>query len=196
MATWPESNPKPRYPLTITPEFGTLVSNFDGGGEARRQKLLYPRYNVVVDYDMISKIEAQNLWDFYMARKGSYEAFYIYDLTLLIPHSFSHTEQYCGTGDGTTTIFDIPGRSTSSQIIYRDNVNETANTTILYGGGESNSDRVRFDIFAPETGLIITANFVGYLRMKVRFAEDNLSRENFVTNLYSYNIQLKGLSAA
>ena len=46
MATFPESAPAPRYPLTITPTFNTLISGFDGGGEARRQKLIYPKYDV------------------------------------------------------------------------------------------------------------------------------------------------------
>lgn len=193
MSTWPESNPTPRYPLQTEMEYETLISNFDGGTEQRRQKLLYPRYNTTIKYPAISKTEAQTLWNFYVARKGSYESFYIFDLALLCQHSFAHTDQYCGTGDSSTTIFDIPGRSTSSRTTYLDNIEQTSGITYLTGGGASAADRIQFST-APTSGEIITVDFTGYLRMKVRFAEDKLTRENFVYKLYSFGIKLKGLS--
>ena len=193
MSTWPEENPTPRYPLHTEIEYNTLISNFDGGKEQRRQKLLYSRYNVEIRYNAISKTEAQTLWNFYVARAGAYESFYVYDLALLLQHSFAHTGQYVGTGDGSTTIFDIPGRSTSSRTVYLDNVEQTSGITYLTGGGASSADRIQFSA-APTSGEIITVDFAGHLRMKVRFAEDKLTRENFVYKLYSYGIQLKGLS--
>ncbi len=195
MATWPESDPTPVYPLSVEQEYNTLISDYDGGGEQRRKKLLYPKYNVSVKYQKISLSDAQALWTFYSARGGAHEAFYIYDLALLLGHSFSHAGQYCGTGDGTTNTFDIPGRSTSSQTIYVDGVDDTTNTTILVGGGTSSSDRVRFDVAAPASGIIITADFTGYLRIRARFLEDKLSRTNFINELYAYGIKLKGLGA-
>lgn len=195
MATWPESDPTPRYPFTITTRFNTLISTFDSGTEQRRQKLLYPQYDVVIKYGAITKTEAQTLYNFYIARQGSFESFFIYDLSLLLPHSFAQTNQYMGTGDGSTTTFDIPGRSTSSQTIYLDNADETASGSILTGGGTSNSDRFQFTT-APGAGMIVTCDFTGYLRMRVRFQEDKLSRENFVRELYNINIKLKGVAPA
>lgn len=195
MATWPESSPAPRYPLTVEPEFNTLISNYDGGGEQRRQKLMYPKYNVVIKYNAITWAEAKTLWEFYLARDGAYEAFYIYDLVLLVSHSFTHTDQYCGTGDGVTDVYDIPGRNTSSRAVYVDGGDETGNVSFLVGGGTSNSDRIDFNTAPPEGG-IITADFTGYLRMRVRFEQDKLPRESFITNLYNYGIKLKGLSPA
>ena len=193
MATWPESDPTPRYPLLIETEFNTLISGFDGGGEQRRQKLLYPRYNLTIKYKAITKTEAQTLYNFYLARGGSYESFFIYDLSLLLLHSFTHTGQYMGTGDGSTTTFDVPGRSTSSRTVYIDGADETASGSFLTGGGSSDSDRFTFNT-APIAGAIVTIDFTGYLRMKVRFADDKLTRENFVMALYSYGIKLKGVS--
>lgn len=195
MSTFPESSPTPNYPLSVEPELNTLISGFDGGGEQRRQKLLYPKYNVIVSYKKISVAEARTLWEFYLARAGAYEAFYIYDLALLLGHSFNHVGEYCGTGDGSTTIFDIPGRSTSSRTVYTDGVDVTSGVSFLTGGGSSNSDRVDFNS-APTAGGIVTIDFTGYLRMRVRFLEDKLSRANFVDELYAYGIKLKGLSAA
>lgn len=193
MATWPESNPTPNYPLIVEPEFNTLISDFDGGGEQRRQKQLYPKYNVTVSYKGILVADARILWEFYLARKGAYEVFYIYDLTLLLGHSFNHVGEYCGTGDGSTTIFDIPGRSTSSRTVYSDGIDVTSDVSFLTGGGSSSSDRVDFNT-APTEGKIITIDFTGYLRMRVRFAEDKLARQNFFHDLYAYGIKLKGLA--
>lgn len=195
MATFPETDPTPNYPLTIEPEFNTLISGFDGGGEQRRKKLLYPKYNVVVKYEGVPIAEAKTLWEFYLARSGAYEAFYIYDLALLLGHSFNHVGEYCGTGDGSTTIFDIPGRNTSSRTVYSDGVDVTSDVSFLTGGGSSSSDRIEFNT-APTAGKIITIDFTGYLRMRVRFLEDKLPREIFIQNLYAYGIKLKGLSAA
>ena len=195
MSTFPES-PAPIYPLIVEPEWKTLVSGFDGGGEQRRQKQLFPKYNVVVGYDALTSSNAQTLWDFYMARKGAYEAFYIYDLALLASVAPNHDGQYCGTGDGATEIFDIPGRSTSSQSVYVDNVLQTITTdyVILTGGGESSADRIDF-VSPPAAGEVITVDFTGFLRIRARFLEDKLPRELFMTNLFRYGIKLKGLSA-
>jgi len=196
MSTYPES-PKPIYPLIVEPEFKTLISGFDGGGEQRRQKQLFPKYNVTVNYGALSETDMQTLWDFYLARKGAYEAFYIYDLALLASISPNHDGQYVGTGDASTEVFDIPGRSTSSQVIYIDGVEQTLTTdyVILNGGGESSADRVDF-VSPPAAGEVVTADFTGFLRIRARFAEDKLSRELFMTNLFRYGIQLKGLKAA
>ena len=196
MATFPES-PVPNYPLTISQRWKTIVTGMDSGYEERTAKWLFSKYDVNVNYDTLSATEAQTLWNFYSARKGSYEAFYIYDLSLIALITKAHVDQYIGTGDGTTEVFDIPGRSTSSQTIYADSVEQTLTTdyVILVGGGTSSSDRVDF-VTPPDTGTIITADFSGYLRMRVRFAQDNMSYELFTTTLFKTGLEMKGLAAA
>jgi uncharacterized protein (TIGR02217 family) len=194
MAVWPESNPYPQYPLEITPVWQTQVVNLGGGGEQRRAAWLYPKFDVVVYYDALTYADAQTLWQFYMARRGAYEAFHIYDLSLLNSITFTQaTALYCGTGDGSTTTFDLPGRSTSSQTIYLNGQEQSSGYTMLVGGGDSSADRVQFTT-APAAGDIVTAAFAGYLRMRVRFADDRLGREQFTADLFRYSsIALKGL---
>ncbi len=194
MATFPEIDTQS---LIVEPEFNTLstTGTFDSGKEQRRSKQLYPKYNVTLSYDKIEIADVRTLWEFYMARNGAYEAFYIYDFALFLNHTFNHKKQYCGTGDGSTAIFDIPGRTTTSHVIYSDGSDVTSATTILVGGGNSSSDRVEYDT-APGEGVIVTADFTGYLRMRVRFAEDKLPRETFIEQIYSYGISLKGLAPA
>lgn len=143
MATFPES-PVPFYPLEVVEIWDTLVSRMESGTEQRRQRQLFPIYDVTVTYDVLSAADCETLWQFYSARKGAYEAFYIYDLALLAGVSFSHKAQYCGTGNGTIDTFDIPGRSTSSQTIYLDGASQASGYSILTGGGASNADRVQF----------------------------------------------------
>lgn len=196
MATYPE-DPKPQYPLIVEPEWRTFISTIETGAEQRRQKSVFPIYNVQVNYNVLSEADAQTIWEFYMARKGAYEAFYIYDLTLLADVAFNHVTQYCGTGDGSTDIFDIPGRSTSAHAVYSDGVLQAdpGDYSILTGGGVSSSDRVDF-VSAPDEGKIITCDFTGFLRIRARFLNDKLSRDSFTTNLFRYGVELKGLKPA
>lgn len=195
MATYPEE-PAPTYPFIIEPEWSTTVTPFTSGKEERRVRRLFAAYNVTVTYGALTQAQAQTVWDFYMARRGSYEAFYVYDLAILGLDSWSHDALYLGTGDGSTTTFDIPGRSTSSQKIYNAGTEvDSADYSILTGGGSSNSDRVTFDT-APDSGDILTCDFTGALRIRARFAEDKLPRELFTYKLYRYGVQLKGLQAA
>lgn len=195
MALFPESSPTPNYPLVVTPVFKTGIVDLGAGGEQRRAAWAFPKYDVEVHYNALTPAEADTIWQFYHARKGAYEAFYIYDLSLVASVSFTHVGMYCGTGDGTTDTFDLPGRSTSSRTAYIDGAEE-ATATFLTGGGTESADRVEF-VSAPPAGTIITADFTGHLRIRCRFAEDAMPREMFVRNLMRYGvIRLKGLKAA
>lgn len=186
MQVFPET-PAPSYPLVITPEWKTLISPFETGGEQRRSLWLFPKYNVTVKYDGISKANSDILWAFYMARKGAGEAFYFYDRD-----ASPHLAHYVATGDGATLTFDIPGRSTSSRTLYGNGSVISSGVTYLVGGGDGNSDRVQLSI-APTLGTIITISFTGFLRVKCRFEVDELDKETFTYLLYRYGIKLKGV---
>lgn len=192
MATYPELDTV-QYPYIVEPEFNTLISDFNGGGEQRRQKQLFPKYNVIVNYKYITVADVKTLYEFYMEMGGAYSSFYIFDYSEKLLHTFTHVNAYCGTGDGTTTIFDIPGKSTSAHTIYVAGVDTTSAATVLVGGGSSSSDRIEFNT-APTTSSIITIDFSGHLRMKVRFADDKLARTNVKTDIYTYKVKLKGVS--
>ena len=190
---WPESAPSPHYPLIVTPRWQTNVVNLGDATEQRRTHWLFPVFDVTVNYVHLTAAHAQTLWQFFMARRGAYEAFYIFDLALLASVSVTQTTAlYIGTGDGSTTIFDIPGRSTSSQTIYVDGVAD-GSASVLVGGGDGSSDRASWAT-APAAGAVLSAIFTGYARFKVRFEFDYFSRELFTTNLFrTGSIQLKGV---
>lgn len=191
MAVFPESI-TPVYPVIIEPQWSTLISETDGGGEQRRQKSLYPRFNVRLQFTHLSAAEAQTIWDFYMARKGAFESFYFFDVLPGLGIATSYDGLYVATGDGTTDIFDLPGKSTSSQTVYVDGSSTAYSYSILTGGGDGDADRVDFTV-APALGTSISCDFAGRLRINCRFAHDALPKELFMTVLTKFGIELKGL---
>lgn len=192
MAIYP-ATPNPVYPIIIKPVWNTLITQFDSGAEQRRQKSLYPKFDVKLKYKGLSAADTQTLWDFYMARKGAFESFYFFDPAPDMSIATSYDNLLVGTGDGSTDIFDLPGKSTSSQTIYIDGVDQSGSFSILTGGGDGSADRVDFTT-APALGESISCDFTGQLRINCRFAHDELSKELFVRVLFNYGIELKGLA--
>jgi len=156
----------------------------------------YGKFDVAVSYKAISKVDCQTLYAFYMARRGAFQGFYIYDLSLLQSLSWAHTALYVGTADGSTTIFDLPGRSTSSQAIYVNGTAQSSGTdySILTGGGSASADRVSF-VAAPTSGDVISCDFTGFARLPVRFSQDRMPYELWEYQYYrTGSIKLTGLS--
>jgi hypothetical protein len=199
MATFPESDPTPNYPLILSPRFNTVISDMDSGAEERTSKWLFPKYDVGVKYSGISAADAQTLWNFFLARRGAYEAFYIYDLALLASVTKSHVKQYVGTATETGVQYhDIPGRSTSGHAVYVNGVEmeQSGNWIQFTGGGTSDSDRLCFNNGVLAVGDVITVSFSGYLRIRARFAQDFINQELFTNTLYRQGLEMKGLAAA
>ena len=191
MATFP-TTPKSNYPFSVEQEWKTIITSMDSGTEDRKAKWAFPKYNITMTFRTLSQANIKILWDFYQARKGPYEDFYLYN-----PLSEVHVNLYVGTGDAVTEIFDIPGASTSAQSIYVNGALQTITIdyVILVGGGVSSSDRVDF-VVAPDSGEVITIDFTGYQRFRVRFAEDIMTKEGFNRALFTTGLKFKGLIAA
>jgi hypothetical protein len=187
MAEFPSSTVIPSYPYELLPVWKTIVSAFDSGKEQRRQKQTYAKYDVKLKFENLTNSQMQTLWNFYIARRGSYEAFHFYT-----PDTADWDGLYIGVGDATKVIFDIPGKNTSTLSVYIDGAATSAYTALI-GGGESNSDRIEFNS-APTAGQIITCDFSGYLRIRCRFKEDSMSRELFEYTLHKTSLELKGVS--
>lgn len=187
MATFPTGIPIKS--IDLIPKWNTTSWTYDNASETRRQKWSFAKYDVDIDFYPMTKTNMQTLWAFYMARKGAFEAFYIYDITTM-----AHTDLYIGLGDGSTVTYDLPGKSTSSQTIYVDNVAQTNSVTVFYSydSGAESSDQVVFSS-APSIGSVLTCDFTGFLRIKCRFAGDSLTRANLYGDVYQLSIKLQGL---
>lgn len=182
------TTPVPSWPYDIKVRWNTTISSFDSGKEQRRQKNLYPKYDVSLTYPVLSVANMQILWSFYQSKKGTYEPFYFYSLESTLWEGC-----YIGIGDGTTTTFDLPGKSTTGVVIYQDGVELRPEEYTLYiGGGAASADRVTFAT-APAVNDLLTCDFTGYLRIRCRFQEE-LSRSAFTAALYQTGIKLKGLA--
>jgi hypothetical protein len=182
------ATPLAAYSFIIEPEFRTAIAGFDGANEQRFTKWVFPKYNATLNYTNLSSADFQLLWDFYMSQHGAAGAFYF-----VSPDLATYAEKlYVATGDGTSTLFDLPGVSTSSASIYLGATLQSGGYTILSGGGGANADRVQFTS-APAQGSLIACAFTGYLRVRCRFNDDKLSKELFKVMLYKTGIALKGL---
>ncbi len=74
METFPAS-PPPSYVFTEKIGFKTLVSDFANGAEQRRNKWGQGKRSFTLTYDVLTAAETNTLYNFYVARKGPFEAF-------------------------------------------------------------------------------------------------------------------------
>jgi len=184
------STPNPQYPFEIISEYKTLISTFESGQELAHQQWRFPKRSVNLKYDVLTASEIQTLWNFYVARRGALVPFWFFDEYSkdASGNPMAHTDEFVGRGDGATTVFDLPGKTTSARTMYLDGTSE-AGVTYQSGTGDGGADQVTFNS-APADGKLITVDFTGYLRLKMRFAEDKLSKENFSVRLYKTGVSL------
>lgn len=193
MSIYP-TTPKPSFPLEISCEYKTIITQFESGRELAHQQWRFPRRYVNLKYTVLTASELQILWNFYKSQRGAYLPFWFFDEYTRDDYNnpVLHMDEFVGRGDGLTTAFDLPGKNTLDNTtylkIYLDGV-VTSAVAYQLGTGEGGADRVIFDS-PPASGVLITADFNGYLRLRMRFAEDNLSYENFTVRLHNIGITL------
>jgi hypothetical protein len=190
MALFPEYDQIGFLPgIGITIEYNTSISTLSGGQEKRRSKFTFPLYDVNISYDLLTLANARILWQFYKDRKGAYGSFYFY-----LPYLETFEGEYCGTGDGTTTAFDVPGKTITSYTIYDGGSEQTEGVdyNISSVGGVERAAQINF-VVAPVSGNHISVDFRGYYRFKLRFEEDKLSFNVFAQKLIKMGISLVGV---
>lgn len=201
MAKYPEySDVQYDFPLDIEFETKTLISSFDGmGKEKRRRKFVFPRRNITVTYSdrFLTRAQMRTLWQFYLDRSGPFEAFsfFVAGPTALVAAAGVNTYEgeYIGVGDGSTLSFDLPGRSIGTETIYHDNVEyQSTDYNISGEAGADGVDRVGL-LVAPVAGAILKIDFVGVLRIRCRFMDDNFSYQDFYNVVSRAGVELKGL---
>ena len=186
---YPET-PIPSYPMDISINWKNITSQYDSGKEQSRQKNLYPKYDVKLSYGTLTDSDVQILWNFYQARRGSFEAFYFYTVVEVVEWKGI----FVGMGDAHTLIYDIPGKSTTNHVVYANGFPMSSSLyTISYGYGDCYSDRITFGI-ALAVNTIITVDFTGYLRIRCKFKNDTFTKSLFTYVLYSIGLELKGVA--
>jgi len=194
MAKYPETTTVPIFnPLSESIKFKTMIQQFDDMGvEQRKRKWMYPRRDFSLKYKGITRDEIETLYQFYIARYGSYEAFNFFYPTGWDKAGYKN--EYVGRGDGETLLFNMPCRNGEQYIIMVDGVAkvETTDYTWNASGGADGADQIEFNI-APTDGDVITADFTGHLKVHCRFAEDNMDFETLINRIVNTGLKLKGL---
>jgi hypothetical protein len=178
----------PGYPYSIKATWKTRVTDFEGGKEQRRQVWAFPKRTVTIACPVITQDQMKVLWQFYQQCKGAYEVFWYIDKI----KEYWYAE-YVAVGDGAIEVFDIPGKecNQASIKVYVDAEELLEGWDFISGGGQAGADRISFDSgYIPELGQVVTVDFYGYLRLRVRFAEDKLERNIFALTLYNGQMML------
>lgn len=180
MALFPDMSPS--YDYIVTPQFKTLkLGPTDGDFVQRRRKRTTPLYRFTLKYDRLSATEEKALYDFYLARYGSWEAFAFFDFD-----TRAYAGVSLGTGNGAATQFQMKARKTTNRTIYVNAIAKTEGTDYTIGSetGTDGQDKVTFTV-APGNGLAVTADYTGQKYFSnCTFEADNMDMAMFQYNLY------------
>jgi uncharacterized protein (TIGR02217 family) len=178
--------------LEFTPEFGlkedieysTLIFESDSGKEKRRSK----RSQAIRTLDCFLESESEEavdlIWDFFKARKGRYDTFWV-----KFPTSYKVQNEAAGIGNGVDTVFDLDlfPIDTASIKVYLNGVEVTSGFTVT---NDLTNEVAKIEFASPPSaGVAITADCEYYVQ--VRFEEDKLSRELVSVKLYNSSIKFK-----
>lgn len=176
--------------LTLSPDFDlkesiafqTEVMESEHGNEERMSAIDEGLREYKLITSNLTATQMQTIWDFYIARQGATD-----DFLLKIVTEFQVTDEPVGNADGSST----------SYLLHHFPVDATANHSIKLNGVAASytlsNDYVNeksYVIFnsAPVLGDVITATYEYYFR--VRFKNDNFTRELMNNNLLSAGIEL------
>jgi len=169
------------YPVVRTPIFKTLTQESASGMETRAALQLYPRWRYTLSFNFLrddANDEFRTLLGFFLARKGSFDAFLFND-----PDDNAVTGQPIGMGDGYTTTFQLV-RALGG---FTEPVLQPAFTTMKKNGAVTAAwsftgpGLVTFTT-APGSGIVITAD-ISY-GWPVRFLNDQYDFSKFMNRLW------------
>lgn len=154
MAIFPDI--APNYGYLWVPEYRTdRLGPTDGDYTQRRRRRSSPLYRAELTYQNIPAADERTLFEFFLARQGSYDSFVFFDFVSRV-----YIGEAVGTGDGSTTVFTLGARDVEDESIYFDGVKQTSGYTIGARSGGNGQDTVTFST-APGATVAITADYTG-----------------------------------
>jgi hypothetical protein len=180
------------YELVISPRYDILkLGPTDQNFIQRRNKSPFGAYHTMqLKFDRQSAAAEKILYDWYCARKGPLESFQLFDPDANTAKWWA--DVYLGTGNGSTTVFDLRGKSTTNVAVT---VNGTSNSNWSKGSGTGVDGQDRLTFSPAPTG-IIKAQFNGVRYFpNVIFKDDSLDRTLFTVQLYRTGVTLIEVSA-
>lgn len=181
-------------------QFLTVVSESEGGKEQRYQKWIRPKRTFRIQLrarennpNSAVQSEADQIWRFYIRHKGRYDSFLFQNQS-----ENPVTAETFGSGDGVRSVFYLGNKvslGTGDAIITPG----SANVLRSIGG---TGDYLSFSSYSIDesigqittnsplpSGDVLRATY--NFRYRVRFKDDNLSRESFVANLCDFGLDLE-----
>lgn len=190
MAAFPEDFP-PLLDEEMAQEYKTIISRgYDAGSSYSRAGRQYPLYSFNFRAPMLDWSQYANLWDFFVARKGSSGVFTFFDWNGWdsSPVGIRWPKLYVGVGDGSTTTWDLPMKSSSSGTAYV--AGSSAAGSLSAGTGTDGRDRFTFSS-APALGSVIEWQATGRAGFQCRFGIDKISFKNFARTLVTTGLPIE-----
>jgi uncharacterized protein (TIGR02217 family) len=167
------------WPVKRKPAFNTKVFSATSGRETRISTTAYPKYDIELSFEYLSRADWASLMAFFNLRAGKYDSFLFTDA-----QDNSITAQSIGTGNGSKTQFQLvrnlggftePVENVNgTPSIYLDGVLQSSGYTI------SSTGLVTFSS-APGNGVAVT--WTGNYYWRVRFDQDT---SEFSENMKSF----------
>lgn len=133
------------------PTFSTKIQRSVSGYEARVSRMLYPLYEFSLSYEFLrgeaAAGELQTLMGFFMARQGSFDSFLYID-----PDDHAVTDQNFGTGDATTTTFQLSRTFGSGGFNLTEPVHNIYGTPVIKVNGVTKTSGTDYSI--SSTGMV------------------------------------------
>ena len=164
-------------------KFRTLISEMESGKEQRRAMWSTGLAQFLVRKQFVSTANIQSLRSFFKARQVAYDLFWFDN-----PDDNQITDEVIGTGDGTTTVFNLAKYPVQTGYTSIFKVNGTPVSATLSNDNVNFRGKVTFAAApAAGTGLLGTYRFY-YV---VRFMEDILVRALTQFGLYEFDAKLQ-----
>lgn len=179
--------------------FLTVISESEGGKEQRYQKWLKPRrtFRLQLRARTINPAQANQesdqIWRFYMRHKGAFDSFYFQN-----PNENPVTAETVGSGDGARSVFYLG----NAVMIGTGDLITTPSSASLKRSIAGTGDYLVFAAYTIDESLgqitttvplpsgdVLRADY--NFRYRVRFKEDNLTRESMTANLSNFGLELE-----
>lgn len=164
-----------------TPMFSTVVKQTDSGREFARAAWTSPRYTYQLTYEFLRKADYETLKGFFCQMRGNFDTFLFED-----PEDKDVTAEQFGTGDGTTTVFQLlRTRGGWADPVYEPHgtVNIYNNGTLVSSGVSIGANGVVTFTTPPAAAHLLT--WTGSFYWRCRFTKTMMDFDQFMKTFWT-----------
>lgn len=178
------------WDVAKTPIWRTAIQSAVSGKELRASLMSYPLWKFSLSYEVLradsASQELQTLLGFFLGRQGQFDSFLYTD-----PVDNSVTGQNFGTGDGTTTAFQLVRTYGAGGFTFTEPVQNVNGTPSIYVAGVLKTAGTDYTIgstgivtftSAPANGAALT--WTGNYYFRCRFLQDSADFNQFMYLLF------------